>query len=245
MPTPGLFAELSWRGLVHQSTDPVLTDLFDRESVVAYVGFDPTADSLTLGNLLGIVTLMRLQRFGHRPIALAGGGTGTIGDPSGKAEERTLLTPAQLAANLAAIHGQLERFLDFGPGGALLLDNGSWLGSVGLLEFLRDVGKHFTVNTMIAKESVRARLAEREQGISYTEFSYMLLQAYDFLRLFDDHGCRLQLGGSDQWGNITAGIDLIRRLGGASAYGLTWPLVTKADGTKFGKSEGGNVWLDA
>ena len=208
------------------------------------MGFDPTADSLHLGNLLGIVTLMRLQRAGHRPIALAGGGTGMVGDPSGKAEERQLLTPDVLAANLAAIRGQLERFLDFGPDQALLLDNGEWLGSLGLLEFLRDVGKHFTVNAMIAKESVRARLSEREQGISYTEFSYMLLQAYDFLHLFESHNCTLQLGGSDQWGNITAGIDLIRRVRGATAYGLTFPLVIRADGTKFGKSEAGNVWLD-
>jgi tyrosyl-tRNA synthetase len=239
-----LFEELTWRGLVHQVTDPALADVLARERVVAYIGFDPTSDSLTLGNLLGIVTLMRLQRAGHRPIALAGGGTGMIGDPSGKAEERQLLTPDVLAANLAAIRSQLERFLDFGPDQALLLDNGEWLGSMGLLEFLRDVGKHFTVNTMVAKDSVRSRLSEREQGISYTEFSYMLLQACDFLHLHDIHGCRLQLGGSDQWGNITAGIDLIRRARGATAYGLTFPLVTKADGTKFGKSEAGNIWLD-
>jgi len=245
VPSPGLFAELSWRGLVHQSTDPALGPLLDREAVTAYVGFDPTADSLTIGSLLGIVTLMRLQRFGHRPIALAGGGTGMIGDPSGKAEERQLLTAERLEANLAGIRAQLGRFLDFSAGGALLVDNAGWLGSVGLLEFLRDIGKHFTVNTMIAKESVRARLAEREQGISFTEFSYMLLQAYDFLELFDAHGCRLQLGGSDQWGNITAGIELVRRLRGEIAYGLTFPLVTKSDGTKFGKSEAGNIWLDA
>jgi len=249
MPTPGLFADLGWRGLVHQSTDPALAGILDDEVVTAYVGFDPTSDSLTLGNLLGIVTLMRLQRAGHRPIALAGGGTGMIGDPSGKAEERQLLDPDVLRANVEAIRAQLERFLDFGPGAgaarALLLDNADWLGPVGLLEFLRDVGKHFTVNAMVAKESVRVRFREREQGISYTEFSYMLLQACDYLHLFDTHGCRLQLGGSDQWGNITAGIDLIRRRRGATAYGLTFPLVTRADGTKFGKSESGNVWLDA
>jgi tyrosyl-tRNA synthetase len=240
-----LFAELTWRGLVHQVTDAGLADLLARERVVGYIGFDPTSDSLTLGNLLGIVTLMRLQRAGHRPIALAGGGTGMIGDPSGKAEERQLLTPDVLASNLAAIRSQFERFLDFGPGEALLLDNGEWLGSMGLLEFLRDIGKHFTVNTMVAKDSVRSRFSEREQGISYTEFSYMLLQAYDYLHLHDSHGCRLQLGGSDQWGNITAGIELIRRVRGATAYGLTFPLVTKPDGTKFGKSEAGNIWLDA
>jgi len=245
MPTPGLFAELTWRGLVHQSTDPGLGALLDREPVVAYVGFDPTGDSLHLGHLLGIVSLMRLQRAGHRPIALAGGGTGMVGDPSGRSDERQLLTPAVLRTNVEAIRAQLGRFLDFGPDGALLLDNADWLGSMGLLGFLRDVGKHFTVNAMLAKESVRARLSEREQGISYTEFSYMLLQAYDFLRLYEDHGCRLQLGGSDQWGNITAGIDLIRRTAGAGAYGLTFPLITRADGTKFGKSDAGtNIWLD-
>ena len=240
-----LYDELSWRGLVHQVTDPELPGLLAREPMVVYGGFDPTSDSLTVGNLVLITTLMRFQHAGHRPIALAGGGTGMIGDPSGKAEERSLLTTDELASNLAAIRAQLERFLDFSPGGALLLDNGEWLGSLALLEFLRDVGKHFTVNAMIAKESVRARLTEREQGISYTEFSYMLLQAYDFLHLYDAHGCRLQLGGSDQWGNITAGIDLVRRVRGATAFGLTFPLVTKADGTKFGKSESGNVWLDA
>ena len=240
-----LFEELSWRGLVHQVTDPDLASALEHERLVAYVGFDPTSDSLTLGNLLGVVTLMRLQRAGHRPIALAGGGTGMVGDPSGKSDERQLLTPDVLATNLAAIEEQLKRFLDFGPDQALLLDNHDWLGPLGMLEFLRNVGKHFTVNAMTAKESVRSRLNEREQGISYTEFSYMLLQAYDFLHLFDTHGCRLQMGGSDQWGNITAGIELIRRIRGATAYGLTFPLVTRADGTKFGKSEAGNVWLDA
>jgi tyrosyl-tRNA synthetase len=240
-----VFEELTWRGLVHQVTDPGLAGLLAGERVVGYIGFDPTSDSLTLGNLLGIVTLMRLQQAGHRPIALAGGGTGMIGDPSGKAEERQLLTPEVLASNLAAIRAQFERFLDFGPGQALLLDNGEWLGSMGLLEFLRDIGKHFTVNTMVAKESVRSRFSEREQGISYTEFSYMLLQAYDYLHLHDTYGCTLQLGGSDQWGNITAGIELIRRVRGATAFGLTFPLVTRADGTKFGKSEAGNIWLDA
>ncbi len=239
-----LYDELTWRGLVHQVTDPALPRVLAEAPLFVYGGFDPTSDSLTVGNLVLIVTLMRFQRAGHRPIALAGGGTGMIGDPSGKAEERSLLTADELAGNLAAIRAQLERFLDFAPGGALLVDNGAWLGSLGLLEFLRDVGKHFTVNAMIAKESVRARLSEREQGISFTEFSYMLLQAYDFLHLHDAYDCRLQLGGSDQWGNITAGIDLVRRVRGATAYGLTFPLVTKADGTKFGKSEAGNVWLD-
>jgi tyrosyl-tRNA synthetase len=239
-----LFDELTWRGLVHQVTDSELAPLLSRDRLVVYAGFDPTADSLTLGNLLPVVTLMRVQRAGHRPIALAGGGTGMVGDPSGKTDERQLLTPEVLAANVASIRGQLEQFLDFGPDQALLLDNSGWLAPMGLLDFLRDIGKHFTVNAMVAKESVRSRLTERDQGISYTEFSYMLLQAYDFLHLFDAHGCRLQIGGSDQWGNITAGIELIRRMRGATAYGLTFPLVTKADGTKFGKSEVGNVWLD-
>jgi len=245
----GLFEELTWRGLVHQITDADLPRLLDQGSLTAYNGFDPTSPSLTLGNLQQVIMLMRLQRGGHRPIALAGGGTGMIGDPSGRSDERTLLRPDQLASNLASMRSQLERFLDFSPAAgerrALLVDNGEWLASVGLLDFLRDVGKHFTVNAMIAKESVRARLEEREQGISFTEFAYMLLQAYDFLHLFEAYGCRLQLGGSDQWGNITLGVELIRRQRGETAYGLTSPLVLKADGTKFGKSEEGNVWLDA
>ncbi|MDQ3758200.1 MAG: tyrosine--tRNA ligase [Actinomycetota bacterium] len=240
---PGLFHELEWRGLVHQVTDPELPALLDRASLTGYIGFDPTADSLHVGNLLQLCNLRRFQEAGHTPIALAGGGTGMVGDPSGKSEERSLLTKERLDANLAAIRGQLARFLDF-ERGALLVDNGEWLWSTGLLEFLRDIGKHFTVNQMMAKESVRARLEEREHGISYTEFSYMLLQAYDFLHLFDTHGCRLQMGASDQWGNITMGVDLIRRLRGETAYGLTTPLVVKADGTKFGKSESGTVWLD-
>ena len=239
----GLFEELQWRGLVHQVTDPELPKLLDHDSLAGYIGFDPTADSLHVGSLLQLCNLRRFQEAGHRPIALAGGGTGMIGDPSGKSEERSLLTPERLEANLAAIRGQLARFLDF-ERGALLVDNGEWLWSVGLLEFLRDVGKHFTVNQMVAKESVRARLEEREHGISYTEFTYMLLQAFDFLHLFDAHGCRLQMGASDQWGNITMGVELIRKLRGETAYGLTTPLVVKADGTKFGKTETGTVWLD-
>ena len=239
-----LFEELEWRGLVHQVTDPAVRTLLDQGQVTAYIGFDPSADSLQLGNLAGILNLVRLQRAGHRPVALAGGGTGLVGDPSGKSAERSLLTAEQLKANLAAIRAQLERFLDF-EAGALILDNGEWLWSLGLLEFLRDFGKHVTVNTMIAKESVRARLEEREQGISYTEFSYMLLQAYDFLHLFDTLGCRLQLGGSDQWGNIVMGTDLIRRLRGEQAYGLTTPLLTDEQGRKLGKTEAGTIWLDA
>jgi tyrosyl-tRNA synthetase len=238
-----LFEDLRWRGLIHQMTDPELAKLLDHETLTVYVGFDPTAPSLGLGNLLQLCTLRRLQQAGHRPIALAGGGTGMIGDPGGKAEERSLLSAEELEANVAGIRAQLERFLDF-DAGALLLDNAEWLWPLGLLEFLRDVGKHVTVNTMVARESVRARLEEREHGISFTEFTYMLLQAYDFLHLFDAHGCRLQVGGSDQWGNIVTGVDLIRRLRREQAYGLTTPLVLKADGTKFGKTEAGNVWLD-
>ena len=239
-----LWDELCWRGLVHQVTDPHLGSWLERHRpVTVYVGFDPTAASLGVGNLLQLCTLRRFQEWGHRPIALAGGGTGAVGDPGGKAEERPLLTTEQLRANLMAIGEQLAQFLDF-DAGALLLDNGEWLWELGLLEFLRDVGKHFTVNTMVAKESVRARLEAAERSISYTEFSYMLLQAYDFLHLFDTHGCRLQVGGSDQWGNIVMGVELVRRTREAQAFGLTTPLVVKADGTKFGKTEAGNVWLD-
>jgi tyrosyl-tRNA synthetase len=244
----GLFADLQFRGLVQQMSDARLATILDREPQTAYAGFDPSADSLHVGHLLGIFNLRRLQEAGHRPIALAGGGTGMIGDPSGKSEERQLLGAETLEANLAGIRGQLGRFLDFTPAAgarqAVLVDNAEWLGPLGLLEFLRDVGKHFGVGQMIAKETVRARLATPEQGMSFTEFSYMLLQAYDFLRLFDAYGCRLQLGGSDQWGNITMGIDLIRRVRSAEAWGLTWPLVVRPDGTKFGKTESGTVWLD-
>ncbi|MBW3668933.1 MAG: tyrosine--tRNA ligase [Actinobacteria bacterium] len=239
----GLYAELQWRGLVHQTTDPELAKLIDDDSLTVYIGFDPTADSLHVGSLLQLCNLRRLQQAGHRPIALAGGGTGMIGDPSGKSEERSLLDAEQLASNLEGIKAQLARFVDFDAGG-LLVNNADWLADVRLLDFLRDIGKHFTVNQMVAKESVRARLTEREQGLSYTEFTYMLLQSYDYLHLFDTYGCRLQMGASDQWGNITLGVDLVRRLRGEHVYGLTTPLVTKADGTKFGKSESGTVWLD-
>ncbi|MDA8283783.1 MAG: tyrosine--tRNA ligase [Actinomycetota bacterium] len=240
-----LFDDLSWRGLVHQVTDDALPDLLSRERFTAYVGFDPTADSLHVGNLQQICTLRRLQLAGHRPIALVGGGTGMVGDPSGKSDERVLLTPDVLAANREGIRVQLERFLDFSEGGAVLADNYEWLGSAGLLEFLRDVGKHFSVNEMVRKDSVRSRLQGREHGLSFTEFSYMLLQSWDFVVLHDRYGCRLQLGGSDQWGNITEGVDLLRRVRSAHGFGLTSPLVTKADGSKFGKSEAATVWLDA
>jgi tyrosyl-tRNA synthetase len=241
---PTFSGDLQFRGLVHQVTDPSVPERLDTSPpVVAYIGFDPSAPSLHVGSLMQLCTLRRLQAAGHRPIALAGGGTGLIGDPGGKSEERPLLGYEELAANLEGIRPQLERFLDFsGPRGALLLDNADWLRPLSAVELLRDVGKHFTVNQMVAKESVKARL---EQGISYTEFSYMLLQAYDFLRLYLDHGCTLQVGGSDQWGNITVGVDLVRRVARAEVHGLTTPLVTKADGTKFGKTEAGAVWLDA
>jgi len=240
---PTLSEDLAFRGLIHQVTDPGVPALLDGPSLTVYAGFDPSASSLQLGNLVGVLNLVRLQRAGHRPIALAGGGTGMVGDPSGKTEERSLLQAEQLDANVAGIRSQLEQFLDF-EAGAMLVDNGTWLWEMGLLEFLRDVGKHFTVNAMIARESVRARLEEREQGISYTEFSYMLLQAYDYLRLFDLHGCRLQLGGSDQWGNIVSGVDLVRRVRGAEVHGLTTPLLTDEQGRKLGKTETGTIWLD-
>jgi tyrosyl-tRNA synthetase len=255
VPMSGLFDDLTWRGLVHQVTDvEALPKLLDGDSLAAYIGFDPTADSLHVGSLLQITLLRRLQKAGHTPIALLGGGTGMIGDPSGKAEERVLLGREELEHNKEGIRAQLERFIDFGtaaegrsgagPRRAILEDNFSWLGDARLLDFLRDVGKLFSVNDMVRKDSVRSRLHGREQGVSFTEFSYMLLQAWDFLQLFDRYGCRLQLGGSDQWGNITEGVDLIRRRREVQAFGLTSPLITKADGTKFGKTEAGNVWLD-
>ena len=241
--------DLRFRGLIHQMTDPELGARLNRDRLTGYSGFDPTADSLHVGHLLQVCTLRRLQEAGHRPIALAGGGTGFVGDPGGKSEERSLLTEEQLEANLAGIHGQLSRFVEFGRGGgdtgALLVNNADWLKPMPLFSFLRDVGKHFTVNQMVAKDSVKSRLARADQGISYTEFSYMLLQAYDFQRLFDDFGCTLQIGGSDQWGNITMGIELIRKVRQGEAFGLTTPLVLKADGAKFGKTESGAVWLDA
>ncbi|MBW4030096.1 MAG: tyrosine--tRNA ligase [Acidobacteria bacterium] len=239
-----------FRGLVHQTTDETLLDRLSAGGVTAYIGFDPTAASLHLGNLLQLCNLRRLQMAGNRPIVLAGGGTGMIGDPSFKAVERPLLTPQQIAANVEGIREQLSRFLDFTSGAgasrALLLNNASWLTTIPLTDFLRDVGKHFTVNQMVAKDSVKSRLDRDDVGLSFTEFSYMLLQAYDFLRLNVDHGCTLQLGGSDQWGNITMGTELIRKSTGRSAAGLTSPLLLRADGTKFGKSESGaNIWLDA
>ena len=239
-----LFEELSWRGLVYDATEGV-SELFMRERVTAYAGFDPTASSLHVGHLLPLMGLARLQRAGHTPIAIVGGGTGMIGDPSGKSQERNLLTAEQIDANVVGIRGQLARFLDFdaAPNAARIVNNAEWLGTVDLLSFLRDAGKHFTVNYMLQKESVHRRL-ESEDGISFTEFSYLLLQAYDFLQLHDRYQCTVQIGGSDQWGNITAGIDLIRKLRAKKAHGLVMPLVTTAAGVKFGKTEQGAVWLD-
>jgi tyrosyl-tRNA synthetase len=241
----GLLEELSWRGLVAQTTHDDLGERLEKERFTLYAGFDPTADSLHIGHMLPIMGLMHFQRAGHRPIAVIGGGTGLIGDPSGKSQERQLLTPETVAENMRGVGVQLARFLDFeSADGAVLVNNADWLGELRLLDFLRDIGKHFSVNVMMAKDSVRMRLEDRDQGISYTEFTYQLLQAYDFLHLYDTYNCRLQIGGSDQWGNIVAGMDLTRRLRSAETFGMTMPLVTKADGSKFGKTETGNVWLD-
>jgi tyrosyl-tRNA synthetase len=238
----GVFEEFQWRGLVHQVTDPDLGKLLDRESLTAYIGFDPTGDSLHAGSLLPVLNLRRLQEADHKVIPLLGGGTGLIGDPSGRDSERQLLSEGELEANLLGIRRQIESILH---DDARVLDNGEWLKRMTLTEFLRDVGKYFSVNEMVRKESVKTRLEAREQGISFTEFSYMLLQAWDFVHLFDAYGCRLQLGGSDQWGNITEGVDLIRRLRGEQAFGLTSPLLTLPGGAKMGKSEGAaRVWLD-
>jgi tyrosyl-tRNA synthetase len=242
-----ILAELDWRGLVADCTDRV--ELAKRTAsgpITLYCGFDPTADSLHVGHLVGQVMLRRFQLAGHHPMPLAGGATGQIGDPSGKTSERQLLTREQITHNVGCIKRQLARILDFESKSnpARLVDNAAWTAQISFLDFLRDVGKHFSVNVMMQKESVRARMEDREAGISYTEFSYMLLQAYDFCHLRKEFNCQLQVGGSDQWGNITAGIDLIRKKLGAPAYGLTFPLLTKADGTKFGKTESGAVWLD-
>ena len=237
-----LLDELSWRGMVYQHTDGLAEALATAE-VTAYVGFDPTASSLHIGNLVPVMGLVHLQRSGHKPIALVGGGTGMIGDPSGRSTERQLMSLDEIAANARAIEKQLSQFLDFsGPRAARMRDNATWLTQLKAVEFMRDIGKHFTVNYMLAKESVQSRI---EGGISFTEFSYMLMQAYDYLELYRREGVTLQMGGSDQWGNITAGMELIRRVEGKTAHALTLPLVTTASGTKFGKTEAGAVWLDS
>jgi len=239
--------ELTRRGMVDQVSNPqAVGQLLAEGGAVIYVGFDPTADSLHVGHLLPVMGLRLLQSRGHHPIVLIGGATGMIGDPSGRSAERRLLTLEEVAQNAQAIRAQLARFLDFsGANAARMVDNSEWLGAIRHVDWLRDIGKCFTVNYMLAKESVRRRVEDREQGMSYTEFSYMLLQAYDFLYLFDHYGCIIQAGGADQWGNITAGIDLIRKLRGHEVYGLTFPLLTTATGEKFGKSEGEPVWLDS
>jgi len=239
-----LVEELRWRGLIHTATEGAEETLIN-EKVTAYIGFDPTADSLHVGHLLPIMVLVHLQRYGHTPIALAGGGTGMIGDPSGRTKERQLLTYEQIAYNVECIKRQLSAFLHFEgvENPAIMVNNADWLAKLNLIEFLRDIGKHFTVNYMLAKDSVKTRL-ESEEGISFTEFSYMLLQSYDFLRLYLEHGCTFQMGGSDQWGNITAGAELIRKVADGKAHAVTVPLVTSTSGVKFGKTEAGAVWLD-
>ena len=240
--------ELKWRGMIHQMM-PGVEDQLKKEMTTAYLGIDPTADSLHIGHLVGVMMLKHLQRAGHRPIALVGGATGMIGDPSMKSQERKLIDEETLRHNQEAIKKQLSKFLDFdsdAPNAAIMVNNYDWMKNFSFLEFIRDIGKHITVNYMMAKDSVKKRLSgESREGMSFTEFSYQLLQGYDFLHLFQDKGCRVQLGGSDQWGNMTTGTELIRRITGEeNVYAITCPLITKADGGKFGKTESGNVWLD-
>ncbi len=239
--------ELRWRGMLHDIM-PGTEELLEKEMTSAYIGFDPTADSLHIGSLVQIILLMHFQKHGHKPIALIGGATGMIGDPSGKSAERNLLDEQTLQKNIDGVKAQLERFLDFNnsENNAELVNNYDWMKNLTFLEFARDIGKHITVNYMMAKDSVKKRLSsESSVGMSFTEFTYQLVQGYDFLHLYNEKNCKLQIGGSDQWGNITTGTELIRRKAQGKAYALTCPLITKADGTKFGKTEGGNVWLDA
>lgn len=240
--------ELKWRGMIHQMM-PGTEEQLAKEMTTAYLGIDPTADSLHIGHLVGVMILKHFQRSGHKPIALVGGATGMIGDPSMKSQERKLLDEETLRHNQEAIKKQLSKFLDFesdAPNAAVMVNNYDWMKDFSFLDFIRDIGKHITVNYMMAKDSVKKRLSgESQQGMSFTEFSYQLVQGYDFLNLYNNYGCKLQLGGSDQWGNITTGTELIRRTTGGEAYALTCPLITKADGGKFGKTESGNVWLDS
>ena len=241
-----IFDELKWRGLIHQTTDDErLPGWLLEKSRTLYAGFDPTADSLHVGHLVALMILRRFQQAGHQPIAIVGGATGMIGDPSGKSAERNLLSLDALRSNVERMQAQMQRFLNFQEGSnrALLLNNYDWINKFSVLEFLRDIGKNFPVNVMLSKDSVRSRLERSDSGLSYTEFSYMLLQAYDFVHLNRAHGCELQVGGSDQWGNITAGIDLARRMHSVQLYGMTCPLLTKSDGTKMGKTESGALWL--
>ncbi len=243
-----IYADLVWRGLVHQSTDDEFLGKWLQEDCrTVYAGFDPTADSLHVGSLMPLLYLRRFQLAGHRPIAVVGGATGMIGDPSGKSQERNLMSVEQLQANVEGMRNQMQSFLDFECGhlSAELVNNFDWTESFSYLSFLRDIGKNFPVNVMLAKDSVKGRLERTDSGLSYTEFSYMLLQAYDFVHLYDHFDCQLQVGGSDQWGNITAGIDLARRMRGVQLYGITCPLLTKQDGSKMGKTETGTVWLSA
>ena len=239
--------ELEWRGMINNMM-PGTEEQLNKEMTSAYVGIDPTADSLHIGHLVGIMMLKHFQRAGHRPIAMIGGATGMIGDPSMKSQERVLIDEATLRHNQECIRKQLAHFLDFdsdAPNHAVIVNNYDWMKDYSFLQFIRDIGKHITVNYMMAKDSVKKRLAANaDHGMSFTEFSYQLLQGYDFLHLYETEGCKLQMGGSDQWGNITTGTELIRRMNGGEAYAITCPLITKADGTKFGKTEGGNVWLD-
>jgi tyrosyl-tRNA synthetase len=239
-----LIEDFRWRGLVFHVSEG-LESILEKERLTGYIGFDPSAASLHVGSLLPVMALARFQKYGHRPIGIVGGGTGLVGDPSGKSEERPLLSKEQIEENLQGLRKQLELFLDFQAkdNAAQIVNNADWLAPVALMDFLRDIGKYFTVNYMLNKESVKRRL-KTEEGISFTEFSYMLLQAYDFLMLHDRYNCRLQMGGSDQWGNITAGMDLIERLRKVQAHGLVFPLVASASGKKFGKTEAGTVWLD-
>jgi len=240
-----IYENLERRGLIAQTTDPALGELLEKDRFTMYVGFDPTSASLHLGNLVPIVAMAHFQRAGHKVLALVGGATAMVGDPSGRSDERNLLSIEQVKQNAEGVRQQLSRFLDFdGPNAAVMVDNYDWTSKMSFIDWLRDVGKYFTVNYMVAKESVKSRM-QSEQGISYTEFSYMTMQAFDFLHLHDAYGCRLQGGGSDQWGNITAGTDLIRRLRQTQAYGLTFPLITTASGAKFGKSAGNAIWLDS
>jgi tyrosyl-tRNA synthetase len=242
---PGFYEELSWRGFIHSSTEGS-GKVFSPGAVTGYIGFDPTASSLHVGSLLPIMGLVHLQRHGHHPIAIAGGGTGMIGDPSGKTLERKLLSAEDIDRNLEGIRSQLSHFLDFNAAGnpARIVNNADWLATISMLEFLRGVGKFFSVNEMLAKDSVKSRI-DQEQGMSFTEFSYSLLQSYDYLQLFDRYGCTLQMGGSDQWGNIVSGVALIRRMRAADVHGIVFPLLTTSTGEKFGKSESGTVWLDS
>src|ERR1044072_2048300 len=241
-----LVAELQWRGMI-QDIMPGTEDQLNKEMTTGYIGFDPTSDSLHIGSLVPILLLVHMQKAGHKPIALIGGATGMIGDPSGKSEERNFLSEEQLQINLNGIKAQLEKFLDFDaskPNAAEMANNYDWFKNISFIQFLRDAGKHITVNYMMAKDSVKKRI-EGDTGISYTEFAYQLMQGYDFYWLYQHKNCKLQMGGSDQWGNITTGTEFIRRKAGGEAFALTCPLITKADGGKFGKTESGNVWLDA